>query len=375
MRLMRMVMTAAAAACMCGCAAPAGKAAKEAKPAGGVLATIGDETITEKDLDEKIAAMPPRVRGRFQSPAGKKNLLNQMVELELIYREAEREGLDRDKDTIARLAELKKRLAAEKLREKVLEAVKVDKEDIRKEYEKSGDRYKTPKQVKVSQIVFTWDKAAPQAKIDSVKKDAADILARAKKGEDFAELAKKYSLDQASAAKGGDIGYATRRTLSPEAYKAAMAMEKAGEISGLIEGKDEVRIVKAAEVVPEKKKPFEEVSPWLEGAVRSRKQREAWLSYVAELKKKEGVVVHDEELGAAEKKEGAPEVAPGAGGAAAPGQAKQAPMQIMLDSKALQGQPAGEGRAPGAPIRIAPPAGRVAPEKAAPPAAPVSGDM
>ncbi len=290
---------AVAAACICGCASPQGKSAPRAagdRPAGAVLATIGGGTITERDLEAKISAMPPRARGRFRSVAGKKSLLNQMVELELVGREAEREGIGRDRETIERVEEFKKRLAMEKLREKVFESVKVDGAEVRKEYEKTGDRHKTPKQVKVSQILFSWDAAAPEKTVAAMKRDAADVLARARKGEDFAALAKRYSLDQASAPNGGDIGYASYRTLSPEAYRAAMTLEKAGDISGLVEGKDEVRILKATEVLPEKRRPFEEVSPWLEGTVRSRKQREAWNSYIEGLKKREGVVVYEDRL-------------------------------------------------------------------------------
>lgn len=376
MRLMMAGCAAAVAACLCGCAAPAGRAgapgeaAKAApalpgtKPTGEVLAKIGDMVITDRDLDEKIKAMPPRVVGRFQSTAGKKNLLNSMVELELIYREAEKEGLDRDKETVERIAEFKKRLAAEKLREKVLDAVKVDKDEVRKEYEKEGDRYKTQKQVKVSQIVFTWDKSAPPQKVEAVKKDAADILARAKKGEDFAELAKKYSLDQASASKGGDIGYATRRALSPEAYKIAMAMEKTGEISGLVEGKDEVRILKAAEIIPEKKKPLEEVSPWLERVVQSKKQREAWTAYLSDLKKKQGVEIYEEKLGESDKgSEGELNAPAGMGDRRipAPMQPQGAPRQIRLNPGDLKAP--GQVQPSGVPVRLAPPSGAPAPMK------------
>lgn len=388
MRVVTVVCAACAAAFLFGCAAPAGKAGEPAKaspamagakPTGEVLAKIGDTAITDKDLDEKIKAMPPRVVGRFQSPAGRKNLLNSMVELDLLFREAEKEGLDRDKETLERLAEFKKRLAAEKLREKVLDSVKVDKAEVREEYEKAGDRYKTQKQVKVSQIVFSWDKGAPPKTVEAMKKDAAGVLERAKKGEDFAGLAKKYSLDQASASKGGDIGYATRRTLSPEAYRIALAMDKAGEISGLVEGKDEVRILKATEVVPEKKKPFEEVSPWLERTVQSRKQREAWLSYIADLKKKEGVVIYEDKLGPAETGAAGRWLSPAetsSPGAMAPRQPQGAPMQIKLDAGQLNA-PAIQGQAQpqGAPIRIVPPAGNPGNAKPEPPAAPQSGAM
>lgn len=310
MRVVLVTCVAAGMAWLCGCAAPAGKAdapsAAAAKPAGEVLAKIGDTVITEKDLDDKIGVMPPRIAGRFRSPAARKSLLNSIVELEVIFRDAKKQGFDNDRQTLDRLEEYRKRLAAERLREKVMESVKADEDEVLEEYEKGGDRYKVQKQVKVSQILFTWDSGAPSTTAESVKGDAAGILERARKGEDFAELARKYSLDQASAAKGGDIGYATRRSLSPEAYKVAMAMEKEGEVSGLIEGKGEVRILKATEVIPEKKKPLEEVRPWLERVVQSRKQREAWMHYLDELKKREGVEIFEERLGGSEQPQRAP---------------------------------------------------------------------
>lgn len=357
-------MCVAAGICLCGCAAPAGRAdaprgtdaagaAAPANAAGEVLARVGDTVITDRDLDKRIASMPARAAGRFRTPAGKRNLLSSMVELEIIFREAAAKGLDRDEETLARVEDARKRIVAEKLRGQVLESVKVDRDEVLKEYEKDADRYKVQKQVRVSQILFTWDAAAPRKTIDAVKQDAAGILDRASKGEEFAELARNYSLDRASASKGGDIGYATRRSLPPEAYTAAMAMEKQGEISGLIEGKDEVRILKATEIVPERRKPFEEVSAWLERTVRSRKQREAWNAYLAGLKKREGVEIHEEKLGAVEgNAEGGPPVPrrPKRPGAAGP----QGGVRINLgEPNSLKGasgwvQPGGEreGRIP-----------------------------
>ena len=80
-------------------------------------------------------------------------------------------------------------------------------------------------------------------------------------------------------------------------------MKKAGDVSDLIKGPEEIRILKATEVVPEKKKSYEEVKPWLERVVQSRKQREAWLKYMDELKKKEGVVIYDSALAGPQKPE------------------------------------------------------------------------
>lgn len=83
-----------------------------------------------------------------------------------------------------------------------------------------------------------------------------------------------------------------------------MAMEKTGDMSGIVKGKEDIRILKATEVTPEKKKSFEEVKPWIERTVQSRKQRESWLKYIDDLKKKNNVQVFEEKL-VSSAKEGA----------------------------------------------------------------------
>jgi parvulin-like peptidyl-prolyl isomerase len=333
MKRIWLVAVVGMAVCVCGCKSVlSGKAAEQARPAGEqskapgapaapgvtsaegkgpglvkgspskgeVLAKVGGTVITDTMVDEKINAMPMR-GARFQSPMAKKELLNSMVELEVVYQEAVREGLDKDKETFDRLEDYKKRLVATRLREKFLDNVKVSDDEIKVEYRAHADRYKVPKQVKVSQILFVWDKNASEKDIAGVKKNAQEILERVKKGEDFAALAKKYSLDQASAAKGGDIGYANGKQLPSGAYIAAMAFEKEGAVSDLIIGKEDIRILKATEVVPEKKKSIEELRSWLERAAQSKKQREAWQNYMDGLKKKGGVAVYEDKLAGAEE--------------------------------------------------------------------------
>jgi parvulin-like peptidyl-prolyl isomerase len=58
---------------------------------------------------------------------------------------------------------------------------------------------------------------------------AEQLLRRAKSGENFAALAKKYSTDPGSAKKGGDLGYFTKGTMVAPFSNAAFSM-KIGEI-------------------------------------------------------------------------------------------------------------------------------------------------
>jgi peptidyl-prolyl cis-trans isomerase C len=59
------------------------------------------------------------------------------------------------------------------------------------------------------------------------KKRAEDLLARVKKGEDFAALAKANSMD-ASASQGGDVGFAAQDALEPEYSAAAFSLPLGG---------------------------------------------------------------------------------------------------------------------------------------------------
>lgn len=279
-----------------------GPGASIAKPEGNVLARGDDVIITEEMLEDRIKTMPPRRRIRFKTQRGKENLLKSMVETELLYRECERKGIDKDSELIARLESFKKGQAVTLLRARLLEKVEVDEEEMRAEYKGKIERFKTPKRVRVSQIVFLCDEGASPKDISAIEKRAKNILERARKGEDFARLAKDYSLDQVSAARGGDIGFVSRRMMPAYAYEASMALSEKGDISDLVKGDNEVRILKATEVTPEKIKPFEEVKPWIERSLSGRKKKERWKKYVEELKENAGVEIYEDRISEAEEK-------------------------------------------------------------------------
>lgn len=87
-------------------------------------------------------------------------------------------------------------------------------------------------EVSVAQIV----KEAEPGKIqkDKVKNLMFDIRSRLESGESFAALAKQYSQDPGSAARGGELGFYSRGELAPE-YEAASLSMKPGDISMPVE--------------------------------------------------------------------------------------------------------------------------------------------
>jgi len=92
------------------------------------------------------------------------------------------------------------------------------------------------------------------------KEDAEKVLKelKAKKGPKFTEAAKKYSIDQDSAEKGGDLGYILEDNMIKE-ISDAIANLKQDEISNPIQTKFGWHLVKVVDIRDAKALPFEAV--------------------------------------------------------------------------------------------------------------------
>jgi parvulin-like peptidyl-prolyl isomerase len=157
---------------------------------------------------------------------------------------------------------------------------KVSEEDLRKAYadETAGD-----KTASVRHILLLTQGKTDAEKAEALKK-IEGILARAKAGEDFAELVKQYSEDPGSKDNGGlyeDFG----RGQMVKPFEDASFSVPVGEISGVVETTFGYHIIK---VVDRKKetRPFEEVRAELESRLAQGKQGTAVQDYVEGLKAK-----------------------------------------------------------------------------------------
>lgn len=82
----------------------------------------------------------------------------------------------------------------------------------------------------------------PEADVEKIKKTAEDVLARVKKGEDFAKLAQEFSTD-GSRDQGGDLGWFPKEKMVAEFSNAAFALQP-GQVSELVKSQFGYHIIK-----------------------------------------------------------------------------------------------------------------------------------
>ncbi len=78
---------------------------------------------------------------------------------------------------------------------------------LHEQFESQKSRFVTPEQRKVAHILIAVAPDADEAAKETAKQKAEDLAKRARNGEDFAKLAREFSDDKGSAAKGGDLGW------------------------------------------------------------------------------------------------------------------------------------------------------------------------
>ncbi len=117
--------------------------------------------------------------------------------------------------------------------------------------------YKVQNRVHVEHILFkTVGKT--DAEITEIRQKAEDVLKQAKRGANFEDLAKKYSEDDASKAKGGDLGWIVEGQTVPQFQQVAFSLPK-GTISDLVKTEYGFDIIKVLDREMAHTKGFEEV--------------------------------------------------------------------------------------------------------------------
>lgn len=255
-----------------------------------VLVTVGQETITKADLDARTSMLPPQIRSRFESPAGRKQLLEQVVLISLLSQEARRLGIDKQDDVAKKIKDAVDNIIVQELtRQRISGDIEVPEDEIRSYYDANRQEFVRPEQVNASLIMFA---AGPEVAPEEKKKKgslAQDTLKRLKKGADFAEVAKEVSEDKRTQRRSGVTGFfarGRRERIYGKKFEDVVFDLKQGEISDVLETEFGYFIVRLDERRPRSEDSLDTVRERIARRLRQAKQREAYENYVEGLKEK-----------------------------------------------------------------------------------------
>ncbi len=151
-------------------------------------------------------------------------------------------------------------------------------------YRDNKDRLTLPEQVRVRHILLTWKSLGTGDDRAALREQMGGLLKRARSGEEFAELARQFSEDPETAAKGGDTGFFHRGQRVPSFEQAAFQL-KPGEISDPLETPFGLHIIRLEERRQAYLLPLEQVRERLREHVRSERAEAAVQAELARLRK------------------------------------------------------------------------------------------
>ena len=171
---------------------------------GSYVVKIDGDTLTRDDVQAEMNSLPEMAKQFFQGPEGTSRFIDELVKKEMLYLEAKKRGLDKNKDFERKVEEFKKiTLINELLRKEIEETSKVSEKDAEDYYKSHKDDFMMHNEVKLSQIVVQNEGDA---------KKAFDMV---KNGENFAKVAAELSTDKKSAKSGGNMGSFKRGQAGP----------------------------------------------------------------------------------------------------------------------------------------------------------------
>ncbi len=146
----------------------------------------------------------------------------------------------------------------------VRKSIQIPEADLKAYYEQNATRLSGVEERRASHILINAPTQATDADRQIARLKAEELLKAARANPAaFADLARKNSQDQGSAAKGGDLDFFARGTMVKPFEDAAFAMQK-GAISDLVESDFGFHIIQLTDIKLPKQRSFDDLRASLE---------------------------------------------------------------------------------------------------------------
>jgi len=234
-----------------------------------LVAKVNGVEVHQSDLtvaEEEAGQLPP------MSPEAKQDYLVQFVADMILVSKAAEDKKFGDTPEFKRKVEFaRKKLLMEGLLQSIGKDALTD-EAMHKVYDEAVKQIGDEKEVHARHILFRAAAGDEKASKEAEEKLKA-VIARLKKGEDFAKVAGEVTEDPSGKANGGDLGYFSKDQMVPEFSEAAFKLEQ-GQLSEPVKTQFGWHVIKVEDKRVKPAPKFEEVKPQIENFVVRKAQAE-----------------------------------------------------------------------------------------------------
>nr|WP_245422064.1 peptidylprolyl isomerase [Rhodoplanes serenus] len=244
--------------------APAPAADPVVAKINGVEIRQSDLALAEEDVGQNVPA--------GTADAKRDWLINYLTDMTLLAKAAEAQKVQDSDDFKKRLAYVRSKALMETLLRDSGKAGATS-EAMQHVYQEAVKQMGDEQEVHARHILFRVADASDQKAAAAAEAKAKDTLARIKKGEDFAKLAKDLTEDPPGKADGGDLGWFTKDQMVPEFSEAAFKLDK-GQVSDPVKTSFGWHIIKVEDKRKREAPPFDQVKDQIETFVTRKAQIE-----------------------------------------------------------------------------------------------------
>ena len=163
---------------------------KQVEDRGGIVARVGEEIIDRRAVEDFAASLLPGLRSEQEGDDARRDYLQTLIDERLLVVEARARGLDTTTRADFEYA-FRKRIVGQYERRHLHPLVSTAQAEVRERLVRDG----LDKERQLSLLVV------------NTEEEAIRLRQRLQDGEDFAALARMHSIDERTAAAGGEVGF------------------------------------------------------------------------------------------------------------------------------------------------------------------------
>jgi peptidyl-prolyl cis-trans isomerase SurA len=295
-----------------------------------IIARINNEIITRSELDKARVAAEEDARQECQGKCTpeqlradiedrQKNTLRDLIDQSLLVQRGKDMGINVEPDVIKKLDSLRQQNKIDSMEdlEKAVSAqgsnwedfknnirngiltqrvisnevgshINIGKEEVEKYYNEHKSEFVRPEQVALREIEVSTE-GKKDEELPELKKKAETALKRVKDGEDFGEIAKRFS-DSSTAKQGGFLGVYKRGELSKQLEDIVFKMKK-NELTDVMDTKQGYLVLQVLERYEAGEQPLSKVENEIMDHLYSERMEPALRNYLKTLREQSYVVI------------------------------------------------------------------------------------